>query len=40
VATFVALRLWIDNWRWAGVPIYIRTGKRLAITSTEVLVDL
>jgi glucose-6-phosphate 1-dehydrogenase len=40
VETFVALRLWIDNWRWAGVPIYIRTGKRLAITSTEVLVDL
>jgi len=40
VETFVALRLWIDNWRWAGVPIYIRTGKCLAITSTEVLVDL
>jgi glucose-6-phosphate 1-dehydrogenase len=40
VETFVALRLWIDNGRWAGVPIYIRPGKRLAITSTEVLVDL
>jgi glucose-6-phosphate 1-dehydrogenase len=40
VETFVALRLWIDNWRWAGVPFYIRTGKRLAITCTEVMVDL
>ncbi|MEO8159859.1 MAG: glucose-6-phosphate dehydrogenase [Arenimonas sp.] len=40
VETFAAVRLWIDNWRWAGVPFYIRTGKRLAITSTEVLVDL
>jgi glucose-6-phosphate 1-dehydrogenase len=28
--TFVALRCWIDNWRWAGVPFYLRTGKRLA----------
>ena len=40
VETFAAIRLWIDNWRWAGVPFYIRTGKRMAITSTEVLVDL
>src|SRR5258708_10187591 len=29
VETFVALRCWIDNWRWAGVPFYLRTGKRL-----------
>ncbi len=28
--TFVALKLNIDNWRWAGVPFYLRTGKRLA----------
>jgi len=28
--TFAALRLTIDNWRWAGVPFYLRTGKRLA----------
>ena len=28
--TFVALRCAIDNWRWAGVPFYLRTGKRLA----------
>jgi len=34
--TFAALRLDIDNWRWSGVPFYIRTGKRLPITQTEV----
>jgi glucose-6-phosphate 1-dehydrogenase len=34
--TFCALRLEIDNWRWAGVPFFIRTGKRLAATETEV----
>ena len=33
--TFAALRLQIDNWRWAGVPIFIRTGKCLPITQTE-----
>ena len=40
VETFAALRLNIDTWRWAGVPFYIRTGKRLPITATEVIVDL
>ena len=40
VETFAALRLRIDTWRWAGVPFYIRTGKRLPITATEVIVDL
>jgi len=40
VETFVAARLTIANWRWAGVPIYFRAGKRLPITSTEVLVQL
>ncbi len=40
VETFVALCLHIDTWRWAGVPFYIRTGKRLPITATEVVVDL
>ncbi len=40
VETFAALRLHIDNWRWAGVPFYIRTGKRLAVTATEVWVEL
>ena len=34
--TFVAMRLSVDNWRWAGVPVFIRTGKRLAKRSTEV----
>jgi len=38
VETFAALRLFIDSWRWAGVPIYIRTGKRLHQTVTEVTV--
>jgi glucose-6-phosphate 1-dehydrogenase len=36
--TFAALRLEIDNWRWSGVPFFIRTGKDLPITQTEVLV--
>jgi glucose-6-phosphate 1-dehydrogenase len=34
--TFAALRLEVENWRWAGVPFFIRTGKRLAVTETEV----
>jgi glucose-6-phosphate 1-dehydrogenase len=33
--TYAALRLEIDNWRWAGVPFFIRTGKRLPMTQTE-----
>jgi glucose-6-phosphate 1-dehydrogenase len=33
--TYAALRLEIDNWRWAGVPFFIRTGKRLPVTQTE-----
>lgn len=37
--TFVGLRLSIDNWRWAGVPIYLRTGKRLAQRMTEIVVQ-
>jgi glucose-6-phosphate 1-dehydrogenase len=40
VETFAALRLYIDTWRWAGVPFYIRTGKSLPITTTEVRVTL
>jgi glucose-6-phosphate 1-dehydrogenase len=36
--TFAALRLDIDNWRWAGVPWFIRTGKRLPVTQTELRV--
>jgi len=38
VETFVALRLLIDNWRWAGVPFYVRTGKRMTKRSTEIAV--
>jgi len=37
--TFVALRAWVDNWRWAGVPFYIRAGKELPMTATEVLIE-
>jgi len=37
--TFVAMRLFIDNWRWAGVPFYLRTGKRLQRRVTEVVVE-
>jgi glucose-6-phosphate 1-dehydrogenase len=37
--TFVAGKLLIDNWRWAGVPFYIRTGKRLAKRSTEIMIQ-
>jgi glucose-6-phosphate 1-dehydrogenase len=33
--TFAALRLQVENWRWAGVPFFIRTGKRLPVTQTE-----
>lgn len=40
VETFAALRLEIDTWRWAGVPFYIRVGKCMPITATEVMVDL
>ena len=40
VETFAALKLHIDTWRWAGVPFYVRAGKRLPITATEVKVDL
>jgi len=40
VETFAALRLRVDNWRWAGVPFLIRAGKRLPVTATEVLVTL
>ncbi|HLH75269.1 MAG TPA: glucose-6-phosphate dehydrogenase [Candidatus Binataceae bacterium] len=39
VETFVALKLFIDTWRWAGVPIFIRAGKELPVTSTEVVVE-
>jgi glucose-6-phosphate 1-dehydrogenase len=37
--TFVALRAHIDNWRWAGVPFYLRTGKRLATRRSEIYIQ-
>ena len=40
VETFCALRLWIDSWRWSGVPWYLRSGKLLPTTAAEVLVQL
>jgi glucose-6-phosphate 1-dehydrogenase len=40
VETFAAMRLYIDTWRWADVPFYLRAGKCLPVTATEVLVRL
>jgi glucose-6-phosphate 1-dehydrogenase len=40
VETFAAIRLFIDSWRWEGVPFYLRSGKYLPVTETEVLVEL
>jgi glucose-6-phosphate 1-dehydrogenase len=37
--TFVAIRLMLDNWRWAGVPFYLRTGKALARRKTEIVIN-
>jgi glucose-6-phosphate 1-dehydrogenase len=37
--TYAAVRLEVENWRWAGVPFYLRTGKRLARRSTEIVVQ-
>src|SRR5262249_46620424 len=36
--TYAALRLQVDNWRWAGVPFYLRTGKRLAKRVSEIAI--
>jgi glucose-6-phosphate 1-dehydrogenase len=40
VETYVAAECYIDNWRWSGVPFYLRAGKKMATTVTEVLVQL
>ena len=37
--TYVALRLLLDSWRWAGVPFYVRTGKRLPKRTTEIAIQ-
>ena len=39
VETYIAVRLFIESWRWEGVPIYIRAGKNLPVTATEVSVQ-
>ena len=38
IETFAAAKLWVDNWRWAGVPFYLRTGKRLPRRVTEIVI--
>ena len=38
VETYVAMQLEIDNWRWAGVPFYIRTGKHMTARNTEIAI--
>jgi len=38
--TFAAMRVWVDNWRWQGVPFYLRTGKKLAKRVTEVALHM
>lgn len=39
VETYAALKLFIDNWRWAGVPFYLRSGKRLSKSATEIVIE-
>jgi glucose-6-phosphate 1-dehydrogenase len=39
VETFVALKMFIDNWRWSGVPFYLRTGKNLPMSASEVRIQ-
>ena len=39
VETFIAVKLFVDTWRWAGVPIFIRAGKEMPVTATEVVVE-
>ncbi len=40
MATYAAMRLYVDSWRWEGVPFYVRAGKSLAMTCTELMVEL
>jgi glucose-6-phosphate 1-dehydrogenase len=39
VETFVAMKLWIDTWRWSSVPFYLRTGKNLPVSASEVRIQ-
>jgi glucose-6-phosphate 1-dehydrogenase len=38
-ATFAAIKLWIDNWRWQGVPFYLRSGKTMSCRTTQIVVQ-
>jgi glucose-6-phosphate 1-dehydrogenase len=38
-ATFAALRVWIDNWRWHGVPFYLRSGKAMSCRTTQIVIQ-
>ncbi|MGY8768720.1 MAG: glucose-6-phosphate dehydrogenase [Pirellulales bacterium] len=38
-ATFAALRLWVDNWRWKGVPFYLRSGKSMSCRTTQIVIQ-
>ncbi|MEX0793619.1 MAG: glucose-6-phosphate dehydrogenase [Pirellulaceae bacterium] len=38
-ATFAAMRLWIDNWRWKGVPFYLRSGKAMSCRTTQIVIQ-
>jgi glucose-6-phosphate 1-dehydrogenase len=38
-ATFAAVKLWVDNWRWQGVPFYLRSGKALSCRTTQIVVQ-
>jgi glucose-6-phosphate 1-dehydrogenase len=38
-ATFAALRVWIDNWRWQGVPFYVRSGKAMSCRTTQIVIQ-
>jgi glucose-6-phosphate 1-dehydrogenase len=40
MGTYAALRMWVDSWRWHGVPFYVRAGKCMKTTCTEVIVEL
>jgi glucose-6-phosphate 1-dehydrogenase len=39
VETYAAMKLWIDNWRWSGVPFYLRTGKKMPLSASEVRIQ-
>jgi glucose-6-phosphate 1-dehydrogenase len=39
VETYAAMKLFVENWRWAGVPFYLRTGKRLPLRNTEIIIQ-